>query len=238
MKIEKIFPHLSRLNDFGDKISKGSKTGANISIGEGGVLLANDMNSIVVLLEHPEFSEEVAFKSHVFPDAEAPLEIEQADKSVDFSWNKKGIRKTVNVPAVNNLFEKGKAVVKKMWKLDKPFLIPTKAFEVIDDNIHVLKIIRNEAGIIFEQTTTTGDEIFRNEVPLKSSGGLLSHTQSQDVEEVETIVPTTEFKALPLLTDESVISLYIPKSGGAIFGQALMGSLNAKIIVSPMKYKR
>ena len=92
----RIFPHLCRLVEFGDKINKGSKTGANISIGEGGVLLANDMNSIIVLLEHPEFKEEVAFKSHLFPEASAPLEIRPNAKDIDFSWKQKNIKRVQN----------------------------------------------------------------------------------------------------------------------------------------------
>ena len=185
----RIFPHLCRLVEFGDKINKGSKTGANISIGEGGVLLANDMNSIIVLLEHPEFKEEVAFKSHLFPEANPPLEIRPNAKDIDFSWKQKNIKKSVNVPSCGNLFEKGKAVMNKMWKSDNSFKLPIKAFDVIDDSIHVLKVIRNEDGIIFEQMTTNGDEIFRNEVPLKVGGGLLAHVDGIEIEEVEPIHP-------------------------------------------------
>ena len=238
MKLDKMFPHLCRLVEFGDKINKGSKTGANISIGEGGVLLANDMNSIIVLLEHAEFDEEIAFKSHLFPEANSPLEIRPNEKDIDFKWKQKAITKSVNVPSCGNLFEKGKKVVDKMWKSDNSFKLPTKAFNVIDDGIHVLKVIRNEDGIIFEQMTTTGDEIFKNEIPLKSGGGLLAHVSDDEIEEVETIVPTIEFKTLPLLTDESVVTLAIEEDGGKIFGSALMGSITAKFIVSPMRYKR
>jgi len=238
MKSDKLFPHLCRLVEFGDKINKGSKTGANISIGDGGVLLANDMNSIIVLLEHAEFNEEIAFKSHLFPEANSPLEIKQNAKDIDFKWKEKSITKNVNVPSCGNLFEKGKKVMDKMWKSDNAFKLPTKAFNVIDDGIHVLKVIRNEDGIVFEQMTTTGDEVFRNEVPLKSGGGLLAHVGGDDVEEVETIVPTLEFKTIPLLTDETVVTIAIEKDGGKVFGSALMGSIRAKFIVSPMKYKR
>jgi len=180
----------------------------------------------------------VAFKSHLFPDANSPLTIDGHEKDIDFKWKRKGINKKVNVPSCGNLFEKGKKAIDKFWKMDNSFKLPVKAFEVIDDGIHILKVMRNEDRVVFEQMTTTGDEIFTNEVPLKSSGGLLAHTQSEEVEEVETIVPTIEFKSLPILTDESVIDLSIEEDGGKIFGQILMGSLTAKVIISPMKYKR
>lgn len=238
MKIEKLFPHLLRLVEFGDKISKGSKTGANISIGEGGVILTNDMHSIVVLMEHSEFTEEMAFKSHLFPEALSPLDMEALDKSIDFGWKLKSTKKSVNVPSCGNLYVKGVEAVEKMWKMKNTFMLPAKAFNQIDDDIHVLKVIRNEDGVTFEQSTTTGDEIFKTEIPLKQGGGLLSHVDESEVEEVETIVPTIEFKSLPILTDESVLKLSIPKDNGAIFAQILMGSINVKVIVTPMKYKR
>jgi hypothetical protein len=238
MKSDKVFPHLARLCEFGDKISKGNKTGANISIGEGGVVLANDMHSIVLLLEHAEFNEEIAFKSHLFPEAISPLGIDQHDKSVDFSWMQKGIKKTVNIPSCTNLFEKGKEAIEKMWVMDGNTKLPVKCFDTIDDGIHILKIKRGKDDVIFEQMTTTGDEIFKNEIPLKSSGGLLAHNSSEEAKEVETIVPTIEFKYLPLLTDESIIDIFIPEDNSAVFAKISMGSLTAKVIVTPMKYKR
>lgn len=238
MKVDRIFPHICRLVEFGDKINKGCKTGANISIGEGGVILTNDMRSILVLIEHDEFNEEIAFKSHLYPNPTAPLDIETDGDSVDFSWREKGVEKSTNIQAVGNLYEKGKAVVDKMWNMKNTFMVPVDNFNVIDDDIHVLKVMRTEVGITFQQIKTAADEIITNKIPLKAGGGLLSHAKEGEVKEVETIIPTIEFKTLPLLTDEPVINLAIPKDNQAIFGKILMGSITAKIIISPMKYKR
>lgn len=238
MIIDKMFPHLCRLAEFGDKINKGSKTGANVSIGDGGVLLANDMHSVIVLMEHSEFNEEVAFKSHLFPEAYSPIEIVQKDKSIDFNWKKKSVKESVNVPSCGNLFDQGRKAFKKYHKMQDTFMLPVKAFDLIDDNIHVLRIKRNKAGIVFEQMTTNGDEIFRHEIPLKASGGLMAHASNDEIEEVETIVPTIEFKTLGMLTDESVIELCFEKDGGKIFGNVSMGAVTTKIIVTEMKYKR
>lgn len=239
MKVNKVFPILARVVDFGDKISKGCKTGANISIGEGGLILANDMHSIILLVEHPEFNEEIAFKSHLFPEAEPPLLIKDGDKEIDFTWKERGVKKNVNVPSCGNLYEKGKKVVDKHWKMENTFRLPVDAFKVIDEDIHVLKIERNEEGLIFEQMKTNGDEIFTNEIALKSGmGGLLDAVgDDDDFEEAKTITSTVEFAKLPELTDESGINLCIAEDG-KIFGQILMGSLNAKLIISPMKYER
>jgi len=238
MKVDKIFPHICRLVEFGDKISKGCKTGANISIGEGGVILTNDMRSILVLIEHDEFNEEIAFKSHLYPNPIAPLDIESNGDSVDFSWREKGVEKSTNIQAVGNLYEKGKEVIEKMWNMKNNFMAPVSCFNVIDDDIHVLKVMRTEEGITFQQIKTSADEIITNKIPLKAGGGLLSHTKEDKIKEVETMVSTIEFKTLPLLTDETIINLAIPKDNQAIFGKILMGSVIAKIIVSPMKYKR
>jgi hypothetical protein len=105
MKAKTVFPHLARLVDYGDRISKGCKTGANVSIGDGGVLIANDMHSVIILLEHGEFEGEVAFKSHLFPEAESPLLIKNNGKDIDFIWKERSMTKKVNVPSVGNLRE-------------------------------------------------------------------------------------------------------------------------------------
>jgi hypothetical protein len=67
-------------------------------------------------------------------------------------------------------------------------------------------------------------------------GGLLNSVED-DFEEAETITSTIEFANLGALTDEKGIDLCIAEDG-KIYGQVLMGSLNAKIVISPMKYKR
>jgi hypothetical protein len=237
MKADKIFPQLLRLVEYGDRISKGCKTGAHISFGEGGVLLTNDMNSVIVLVEHSEFIEELGFKSHLFPDPIAPLGISGNDGSIDFTWMEKGIKKKVNIPSCSSKYEKGKKVVDKLFKMDNSFLLPTSSFEVIDDDIHVLKLKREEKRVLFEQMKTTGEEIFTNEIPLKS-GGLMSHLGDVEIKEVETIVSTIEFKMLPVLTDDTVMKLSISEDGEAIFGEISMGSVTAKVIVAPMKYER
>jgi len=237
MKADKVFPQLLRLVEFGDKISKGCKTGAHISFGEGGILLSNDMNSIIVLIEHTEITEELAFKSHLFPDPFSPLGIEDRDGSIDFIWTEKGIKKKVNIPSCSSKYEQGKKAVDKLFKMDNHFFLPKNSFEVIDDDIHVLKIHREEKRVLFEQMKTTGEEIFTNEIPLKS-GGLMSHLGDREIEEVQTVVSTSDFKSLPVLTDDNVLKLSISEDGGAIFGEISMGSVTAKVIVAPMKYER
>lgn len=239
MKANKIYNHLSRMAEYGDAISKNCKSGANISIGEGGLILTNDVHSVLVHLEHKEFNEKVAFKSHLFPEAKKPLILKQKEGSVDFSWKEKSMKKKVNVNTCRNLYDEGKKVFDEKYNLNDSFNLPTSVFKAIDLNIHVLKVEKNEKGIIFEQTTTTGEEIFKTEIPLKfDMGGIFSGAGVDETQEdAETIVSTIEFQKLPILTDENMIELAIV-NGGAIFSKISMGSLNAKVIVSPMKYER
>ena len=237
MNIEQMFAQLCRLADYGDGISKGCKTGANMSIGKGGVILTNDVHSVGVLLENKEFGGEAAFKTHLFPDAKPPLGIAEGKGAIDFSWRERGVKKTTNIPSVGNLYEKGKELVEKKWKMEQGFMLKTEHFGILDEDIHVTRLTREKGKIIFEQTKATGEEVAKNEIPLKG-GGLMKMVEGGDVETVSTIFSTVEFKKLPLLTDDSAIEMCVEPGTGCIFARVGMGAVSAKVIVAPMKYKR
>ena len=218
MRIGKEFlEDLSLIVGYVDAISSSSKAGAWVELGDGCVLFRTDQYDVLgIYLSTEELigkMPNIPFRSHLFPNAKAPLRVSLKGDKVIFNWKDKGILRKASVIS-------GKSYGKTLWnrfveeyQTANPVVLTLDIFDVIDPSVGVLELLMEDDGLHIRQVHPTGDEVYDNVIPSTkdipdSWGDFDSGGETREVEKVSIKVKTKDFLALKkLVADGFVISI-------------------------------
>jgi hypothetical protein len=238
MEIDEEYPYLERLVAFGDSLTTGSKKGALIGLYKGVMYLINETHMLAVLIEVKEMKtkEDIAFRSNLFPNAQAPTDMSWNKKDIVFEWEENKTRRKNTIPREEGEGIKIVKSFKKFFSMKNAVTIPVESLNSIESGVSVLSLIMEKGEMLFRQNTLTGEEEIESRIDLKKSGGgglgdYFNKEEKGKKKDCKVKISTKDFTTLPKLTDESTLQISLNGNDTPVSGMMRIGRLKARILI-------